>query len=64
MTGEYKNFAKECMKLRERHNTEWMAFLKRYNFGGKIDIVYRDMSGMGQEKCIDCNDDLCESIAD
>tara|TARA_R110002153_G_scaffold140632_1_gene291575 strand:+ start:612 stop:806 length:195 start_codon:yes stop_codon:yes gene_type:complete len=46
--SEYKDFAKECLKLRERHNTEWMEFLKKYEFGGKIDIVYRDVSGVGQ----------------
>jgi|TARA_R110002020_G_scaffold12642_13_gene46240 GH18 family chitinase len=54
MTGEFRNFAKESMKLRERHNKEWMAFLKRYKFGGKIDIVYKELSGVGQEKKCDC----------
>tara|TARA_R110000737_G_scaffold218410_3_gene234715 strand:- start:714 stop:896 length:183 start_codon:yes stop_codon:yes gene_type:complete len=46
--SEYKDFAKECLKLRERHNKEWMKFLKKYEFGGRIDIVYRDVSGVGQ----------------
>ena len=54
--SEYKDFAKECLKLRERHNKEWMKFLKKYEFGGRIDIVYRDVSGVGlKKKCNHCD---------